>query len=219
MASQAHQATIEPRGAAGTRATAWWADPRLPGVLLFFLAALFMTVIMLAASIAPAYDYAGGAISDLGVITQTAWLFNVTLLAVGLLNVAAGYFLYLQHHRTGLLALFVLAGMGSVGAGSIPLGTSGLHSVFALLAFVFFNLEAIATAAIVRGPMRVVSILAGVAGIVFVVLMVIGDAGNAAAFGPIGHGGTERMIVYPVMLWMLAFGGYLMAGETPRTAD
>ena len=46
--------------------------------------------------------------------------------------------------------------------------------------------------------------------------MVIGDAGNAAAFGPIGHGGTERMIVYPVMLWMLAFGGYLMAArESP----
>lgn len=27
---------------------------------------------------------------------------------------------------------------------------------------------------------------------------------------PIGHGRTERMIVYPVMLWMLAFGGSLM---------
>jgi hypothetical protein len=48
-------------------------------------------------------------------------------------------------------------------------------------------------------------------GFVFVVLMVIGDSGNAAAFGPIGHGGTERMIVYPAMLWMLALGGYLMA--------
>jgi hypothetical protein len=59
--------------------------------------------------------------------------------------------------------------------------------------------------------LRLISALAGTLGIVFVVLMVIGDAGNTAAFGPIGHGGTERMIVYPVMLWMLAFGGYLMA--------
>ena len=32
-----------------------------------------------------------------------------------------------------------------------------------------------------------------------------------AVFGPIGHGGAERMIVYPAMLWMLAFGGWLMA--------
>ena len=61
--------------------------------------------------------------------------------------------------------------------------------------------------------MRAISILSGVVGLVFVVLMVVGDAGNAAAFGAIGHGGTERMIVYPAMLWMLAFGGYLMAGR------
>lgn len=42
--------------------------------------------------------------------------------------------------------------------------------------------------------------------------MVIGDSGLPADFGPIGHGGAERMIVYPAMLWMLTFGGYVMAG-------
>ena len=41
----------------------------------------------------------------------------------------------------------------------------------------------------------------------------IGTLLGAAAFGPIGHGGTERMIVYPVMLWLVAFGGYLL-GES-----
>jgi hypothetical protein len=46
---------------------------------------------------------------------------------------------------------------------------------------------------------------------VYVAIMIVGDAGNPAVFGPIGHGGAERMIVYPVMLWMLALGGYLMA--------
>ena len=37
---------------------------------------------------------------------------------------------------------------------------------------------------------------------------------NAGVFGPIGHGGAERMIVYPSMLWMMAFGGYLMAAPS-----
>ena len=49
--------------------------------------------------------------------------------------------------------------------------------------------------------------------------MVIGDGGDAGAFGVIGHGGTERMIVYPVMLWMLGFGGWLMAGPTAASTD
>jgi hypothetical membrane protein len=184
---------------------------RLPGILSFVLAAQFMTVIMLAASMAPGYDVAGGAISDLGVIPETAWLFNLSLLAVGVLDIVAGWLLYWLHRRRWILGVSLLAGLGAVGAGLVPLDAGGLHGLFALVAFVGFNLQAIASSTIVEGPMRAVSLLAGVVGFVFVVIMVIGDAGTTAVFGPIGHGGAERMIVYPAMLWMLAFGGYLMA--------
>lgn len=216
MATQAHEMRLEP--AARTRATVT-EDQRLPGFLLFLLAAQFMTVIMLAASMVPGYDFAAAAISDLGVFPETALLFNVSLLAVGALSLVGGYLFYRSHGRLWLLALYVLAGIGAAGAGAIPLGTSDLHSIFALLAFLFFNLLAIGTGAVVTGPMRYVSFISGLVGMVFVVLMVIGDSGNTAAFGVIGHGGTERMIVYPVMLWMLAFGGYLMAGPGSDAAD
>ena len=130
---------------------------------------------------------------------------------MGVLNLAAGWLLYRTHRRPWILAAFVLAGAGATGAGLVPLNASELHSLFALFAFLFFNVEAIACSALVTGPMRWISALAGVTGLAFVVLMVIGDAGNTASFGAIGHGGAERMIVYPPMLWMLAFGGYLMA--------
>ena len=212
MATQAHEMRLEPaaRTRAGVTAAA---DQRLPGFLLFLLAAQFMTVIMLAASMVPGYDYAAAAISDLGRLPETALLFNVSLIAVGALSVVGGYLFFRSHGRMWLLALYVLAGIGAAGAGVFPLGTSDLHSIFALLAFLFFNLLAIGTGVVLAGPMRWVSFVAGLVGMVFVVLMVIGDSGNTAAFGAIGHGGTERMIVYPVMLWMLAFGGYLMAAR------
>ena len=184
---------------------------RAAGVLLFALAAQFMTVIMVAASMAPGYDVAGGAISDLGVVPETAGLFNASVIVAGLLNIAGGALFHRAHGRTWILVLFVLAGIGAIGAGVFPLDSGGPHGLFALAAFVGFNLEAIAVATVVSGPMRAISVLAGGVGLGYVVLMAIGDAGNAAAFGPIGHGGTERMIVYPAMLWMLAIGGYLMA--------
>ncbi|HSK93988.1 MAG TPA: DUF998 domain-containing protein [Candidatus Angelobacter sp.] len=190
----------------------------VPGILLFVLAGQFMTAIMLAASMAPGYDMAGGAISDLGVISQTALLFNTSLVAVGILNLAAGVVLWRRGAPGWLLGIFAFAAIGAAGAGLVPLGTSDLHSIFALVAFLFFNVQAIACATLVTGPMRLVSILAGVVGLAFVVLMVIGDSGNPAVFGAIGHGGAERMIVYPPMLWMLAFGGALMA-STSREAD
>lgn len=189
---------------------------RSAGLFFFMLAAGFMTVIMLAASIAPGYDVVGGAISDLGAIDETAMLFNGSLIAVGVLNVAGGVLWSRSRERAWVLGLFIVAGIGAIGAGVFPLDSGGPHGLFALVAFLGFNLEALAVAMVVSGPMRVVSLLAGVVGLVFVVLMAIGDAGNDAAFGPIGHGGTERMIVYPAMLWMMALGGYLMAaGDDP----
>jgi hypothetical membrane protein len=169
-----------------------------------------MTAIMLAASLAPGYDIGGGAISDLGVIPQSALLFNASLIFVGALNIVGGYLLYRSHGRAWILGLFALAGAGAIGAGLVPLNRGDLHSIFALFAFVFFNAEALACAVVVSGPMRFISALAGLVGLGFVVVMIIGDAGNPAIFGAMGHGGAERMIVYPVMLWLLGFGGYLL---------
>ena len=193
------------------------ADLRLAGLALFALAALFMTGMMLGASMAEGYDVRNGAISDLGVAAETRLMFNVSLIAVGILNVIGGWECYRWHRRRGVLAAFLVAGIGAAGAGVFPLDSGGLHGLFALGAFVAFNLEPLAIARVVQGPMRWLSVLAGAVGLAFVVLMVFGDAGNPAVFGPIGHGGAERMIVYPVMLWMMAFGGWLLAaGETPE---
>lgn len=187
------------------------ADLRLPGLLFFTLGAAFLIVTMLAASMAPGYDFHGAAISDLGVIAETALLFNLLLIGVGLLNLAGGYLFYRRHRRIWLLALYAFAGIGALGAGLFPLSTGALHSTFALVAFVFFNVQAIATAAVVTGPLRPISAVVGLLGLLYVVVMIIGDGGNPAVFGAIGHGGSERMIAYPGMLWLLALGGYLMA--------
>lgn len=212
MAGHAVQATIET--GRGARVQARGDDHRpLAGALLFAVGAQFMTVIMLGASMAPGYDLSDGAISDLGVIDETAGLFNASLIATGVLTLAAGYLLYRHDRRPWVLATFALAAIGAVGAGMVPLDRSEVHGLSALVAFLFFNLLPLATLGQVRGPMRIVSIAAGLTGLAFVMLMVVGDAGNPGVFGPIGHGGAERMIVYPAMLWLMAFGGYLMAAR------
>ena len=188
----------------------------LTGLVLFALAAQLMTVSVLAASIAPGSDFAGGAIGDLGVIGETAAVFNASLVAAGALNLVGGYLFYRSHGERWILALFAVtgvcaAGAGTVGTGVVPFDTGGLHGLFALAAVLGFNLEAIASGTRVAGPMRAISVLAGLVGIALVVAMAIADPGNPAVFGPIGHGGAERVLVYPPMLWLLAFGGYLMA--------
>jgi len=186
------------------------------GVVFVVLAAQFLTVTMLAAAIAPDYAFRTAAISDLGVIPETALLFNASLVLAGLLNVLGGYYLYTLHDTRWLLALFVLAGIGAIGAGLVPLDAGDLHGVFALLAFLFMNLEVVGTATRTRGGLRMLLAAAGVIGLVFVGVMILGDAGVAGVFDIIGHGGVERMIVYPVMFALLALGGGLLA---PRAAS
>jgi hypothetical membrane protein len=192
----------------------------LAGLAFVALAAQFLTTIMLAAAMVPGYDFRGGAISDLGVFPETALLFNGSLVVLGLLNLLGGYFFYRSHGRRWILGVFAVTGVGAVGAGLFPLHVGDLHGLFALVAFLFVNLQALASATRLSGPMRALSVLAGVVGLVFVGLMIVGDGGNVAAFGPIGHGGTERMIAYPPLLWLAAFGGYLLGtvdrSDAPR---
>jgi hypothetical membrane protein len=170
---------------------------------------------MVGEAMAPNYSMHDNAISDLGVIPETASLFTITMVVAGVLNIAGGYFFYLSHKRLGTLILYVLAGTGAIGAGLISLDSPlGVHGLFALLAFLFFNAEAIASSRMAGGPMKAISIIAGVIGLAFVFVMFLGDAGVADIFGPIGHGGSERMIVFPPLLWAIGFGGYLMASRT-----
>jgi len=191
-------------------------DRVLAGLLLFLASALFMTSIMLGSAIAPGYSMNTNAISDLGTIPETALLFNTSLIVTGILVIASGLLLHRGHGRNSVTALFVLAGIGAIGAGAITLSTPGIHGLFALLAFVAFNVLAIACASLVKGPMRYLSLAVGVIGLLFLVLHFLGDANIADLYGPMGHGGSERMIVYPVILWLLGFGGYLMG--RPETA-
>ena len=189
-------------------------DRTVAGILLFLLPVQFITALVAGAAIAPGYSINTNAISDLGVIGETAWLFNASLFAAGLLNIAGGYFLYRSYGRGWILPVFLLAGIGAIGAAVFTLDIPGIHGLFALAAFIFFNLEAIAGSTLVRGPLKAIAVIAGVVGLIFLVTHAASDFGITNLYGPIGHGGSERMIVYPALFWLAAFGGYLMAPAT-----
>ena len=183
------------------------------GVLFFLGSAQFVTILMIGEAMAPGYSISENAISDLGVIGATRALFNTSLFIIGLLIALGGYLFHRTHRKPWITALFILAGIGTIGAGVFNL-EYGIHGIFALIAFLFVNLQAIGSATQIRGPLKTLSPILGIVGLVALGLMVAGDIGGiAAAFGPIGHGGTERLIVYPGLLWLMAFGGYLMASQ------
>ncbi len=181
------------------------------GLIFSLMSAQFMLVLMLGAAIAPDYSINQNAISDLGVISQTALLFNTSLFVFGLLVIIAAYFYHQDHHTTWITMLFFASGIGAIGVALFPLDNPGVHGIFALIAFLFTNLIPVGISARLPRPLNILSIATGAIGLLFLVVHFLSDSGIMNLYGPIGHGGSERMIVYPVLLWFVGFGGYLMA--------
>ena len=179
------------------------AHKTLAGVLFLIGSAFFLTAIMVGEAIAPGYSMHRDPISDLGIISETANLFNLSVLLLGLLTILGGYLLHRDGMKRWMTALFFIAGAGAIGVGIFTLNY-GIHGLFALISFIAYNALAIAMAIKMKGPLKMISIALGAIGLIALVLHIL------EVNGPIGPGGMERMIVYPTIIWLLAFSGYLM---------
>jgi len=187
------------------------------GLMLALGAVQFLGMMMLLEAVAPGYSMHDNAISDLGTIPQTRLLFNLSLVAIGAMNLVGGLFLFRELRDKVLFSFFLLGSIGAMGAALVPLDSPvGAHGLFALIAFLFTNLEIILIAIKLHGSMKVIGFLAGVIGLIFLGLMVLVDSGSVDVSGSIGHGGAERMIAYPTLLFLILFGGYLMARPSLR---
>lgn len=159
----------------------------------------------------PVYTTRHSQISDLGatqppdsVITQpSADIFNSTMLISGLILLFGAYFFYKASGSKRMSAIFGILGAGALGVGIFPGNIVPWHAVFALTTFIFGGISAIISVRIVSSPLRYAYIFFGLISLVFLF--------GAQFFIPIlGIGGTERYVAYPVVLWSISFGSYLV---------
>jgi hypothetical membrane protein len=200
----------------GVRGAMRYSDRTLAGLLFLFGSAQFFIAMLICEGSLPTYSVSTQAISDFGV-GPTAALFNTSVILLGLLTLAAAYFYHRTHKILWISIPLFLAGIGPIGAGlfpeNLPENIRFLHAVFAFTSFFFGALVAALVSTRLRPPFRYVSILLGIVGLVALVLFAAGQ------YAGLGLGGMERMIAYPVLLWEVAFGGYLMStSDAPPAA-
>ena len=70
---------------------------------------------------------------------------------------------------------------------------------------------------ILRWPFKYISLFLGV--IALSALALFGLMWADDPFGPLGEGGMERWVAYPVIIWGIGFGGYLMGGAHERRSE
>ena len=162
-------------------------------------------------------------ISDLGstvppdpiIHEPSATIFNSTMLVTGALVLVSAYFVYHIMDRRGFPVVLAIFGLGAFGVGVFPGNITPWHGLFALLTFFSGGITVALSSRAVSRPFSVLCGLFG--GISLLVLASVFFYGLVIG-GPhpmefLGSGGIERWVAYPIILWVLAFGGYLLGSS------
>ncbi len=192
------------------------ASLRAGGALLFLAGLIILLGIISAEALYPLpYTTGGNEISDLGgteppddlVFQPSASIFDGSMIAVGILVIAAALLVHRGLGRRAVTIPIAVLGIGALGVGVFPGNTGTPHALFAMATFIAGGIAALTGSLVTSGPFRWLSLLCGATALLTLVgYMTMGDAMPLAG---LGIGGVERWIVYPIILWITGFGGYL----------
>jgi len=187
---------------------------RRAGTILIVGVGQFAFCFALAEIYYPGYNVSVQTISDLGAtcksgvcefVQPSSDIFNASIVLLGIMLLVTAYFLRMGSGSKSLSLFEGLAGVGSIGVGIFNESYGVAHVFFSAFAFFSIGIQALLVFKVAKPPLSYFSAVTGVITLVAIVLY-----GSDTYLG-LGQGGMERMIVYPVLLGALAFGGYLMA--------
>ena len=142
------------------------------------------------------------------VLQPSASIFDVTMLATGAMVLVSAWLLYRARHSKAVSIPIGMMGLGILGVGIFPLTSPTPHTLFAMAAFFSGGVAAILASRITPRPFRIIWMALGVVALVAITLAFI-----LIHWGPVaalGEGGIERWNCFPIVLWMVAFGTFLL---------
>jgi hypothetical membrane protein len=181
-------------------------DYRTPSKLIIFGALQFGFLLFIAECLYPGYSISKNYISDLGVGPEPSRaLFTASIIIFGACILAASYLLSKGGSDRIFSLCLALAGIGSIGVGLFnEVDYTYLHKVSAFLAFGFGGIAVLFSLRISKPPFSYISLVLGSVSLAALVLLLTKN------YLGLGAGGMERMIAYPIIIWAIAFGAYLM---------
>ena len=197
-------------------------DARIAGVLLSLAGAAILMGFITAEALYPGvFTTHTNTVSHLGaseppnsvVLQPSAAIFDITMLVTGAMILAGAWFAYRALRRKAVLVPTALLGVGTLGVGVFPLTHPTPHTLFALTAFVAGGIAVVLSSRLTTAPFRYLWMVLGSVALAATALGLFFL--EWAPVAELGEGGIERWIVYPIVLWLVAFGSYLLA--TPAT--
>ena len=132
-------------------------------------------------------------------------VFNTSIFLLGLLSLIGTYFLYRVYNLKVITILLTITALAAMGVGIFTENNGPMHMFVSFFAFLFGGLSAIFSYRLMKSPFSVIVILLGVMSLSVLFLFIVNF------YCGLGVGGMERMIVYPILIWMIGFGCFLIA--------
>jgi len=115
--------------------------------------------------------------------------------------------------RRGFPVALAIFGSGAFGVGVFPGNVTPWHGLFALLTFFSGGITVVLSSRVVSRPFSFLcGLFGGISLTVLVSVFFYGlVVGGPSPLAALGSGGIERWVAYPIIIWVPAFGGYLLA--------
>lgn len=184
---------------------------RLAGLLMFLGAAQWFLVIQVTEGLHPGYNSGIHYVSSLGV-GGTALLYNSSVILLGFATLVAAFLLRGSHSSRLFTVLLAVTGLATMGVGVFPENVRPHHGIVTPVALLAGGLAAVASYRVQSSRLRYVSVLLGVgsilAGLLFNSYLGLPRESGARFMG-LAKGTMERLVIYPLLLWIMGYGSSL----------
>jgi hypothetical protein len=156
-------------------------------------------------------------LGDWSLAGNNAAIFNISAILWSIFFIAGAFYIHRIFKNRLFTSLLAICGVGSLVPGFVALNISfEVHGLFAMVAFISAAASAIMSYKFVKSPLSYISVILGVLTLSAMGLFMLGQ-GDSGFFLGLGLGGMERFALYPILFWMLGFGGYLIGDSSDKT--
>jgi len=187
---------------------------KFAGIFLIIGTIQYLLAVNISEALFPGYSLGINSLSDLGgsvpIVEPSAIIFNISNIVLGIFILAAVYLILKSGGCRLFSACLTIYGISIIFLSIFPEYTLTPHVIFALIAFISGSLALIFSYRLgINIPMTIISMVLGFIALITILSVFLVGVGPSNPLNYFGRGGAERLIIYPIILYLTALGGYL----------
>lgn len=208
-----------------------YSNTRIAGILYILSGMFFLLLTTISEALYPNFSLLTNSISDMAAVgARTFFIEEVALFSFGSFWTIGAYLLYKKTGKRKTMILNMIPGLAFILACLSPENVNlVLHSIGALIGFPISAFVVILSYRIIKTPFKYFSVSLGFISLISIFVMffgqlIVGPCGTCVDKVPgyvqslhklaLGLGGWESMIFYPLIIWLIGFGSYLLTINT-----